>query len=463
MRRKFLDQIDAMIFSNKDILLKALESIASGVYLVNRQGVIVYWNRAAEQITGYSREEMVGNLCGQLPGEVCKDGFCGNGILSCRLFQNEDIERECRIEGKDGKAVYLLKSARLMKDENDGKVMGIVNLVDITRIKEADHEIRYLKSHLKPEKRLEKLVGDTPLMHKVFADIKLAAQSEASVLITGESGTGKELAAQAIHSLSSRRNNPFITANCCSLPETLLESDLFGHVRGAFTGAIRDKVGRLETADTGTIFIDEIGDLPLSLQIKLLRFMQSKTIERIGQNRVIKLDVRIISATNNDLTSLVENGSFREDLFYRINVFPIRMPSLRERKEDIPLLIEHFVKRFSRSTGKKVTGITKKTVDKLKKYHWPGNVRELENAIEHAFVRIQGNMISEYDLPQNVLQASSKFNPAAGSNNNSLSRSDILKALADNDWRRQDAARSLGISRVTLWKKMKYFHITRPE
>ncbi len=461
MKNSFWDKLNQEIIQGTQLLDTILESMASGVFLVNLKGMITYWNREAEKITGYNRNEILGRPCGDLPGEICGDGGCADGILCCGLFEEgELLGRECRITGKNGKQIILMKSARVVKDSRGRPFMGIVNLVDITKIKEANQEISILKSRLGSINTFENIVGDSPVMYRLFADLNLAAQSEASVLLTGESGTGKELAAEAIHSLSTRRNKPFVTVNCCSLPETLLESELFGHRKGAFTGAVENHVGRFEAANGGTVFIDEVGELNTVIQVKLLRFMQARTIERLGETTSRRLDLRIITATNQNLEELIREKKFREDLYYRINVFPITIPALKDRSVDIKLLVQHFMKKFAGRTGKTVRGIKQDTMEILENYSWPGNVRELENAIEHAFVKVQGDWIEIFDLPETILRAQKSslgFRMAAQAGD--LTRDQILEKLAENEWHRQQTANALGISRITLWKKMKSFGI----
>jgi two-component system, NtrC family, response regulator HydG len=461
METEFWGTLNKELIKSTGLMSTILESMATGVFLVNLDGTITFWNRAAERITGYNRNEIIGKPCGQLPGEVCSDGSCDNGILSCGLFTSEEpIERECRILGKDGRYIYLMKSARVVKDRNGRPFMGIVNLVDITRVKEVDQKIQFLKNRVFSGKQLHRLRGNTPVMHKIFSDIMLASRSDANVLISGESGTGKELAAQAIHTLGARKPNPFMHVNCCSIPETLLESELFGHMKGSFTGAHKNKAGRFEMADGGTLFIDEVGELTPNLQVKLLRFLQSRTFERIGSSKSKKIDVRIVCATNRELYEDVREGKFREDLYYRINVFPVRMPSLRERTDDIGLLVEHFILKHSVTTGKPVGCISQDALDKLKAYHWPGNVRELENAIEHAFVRTSGDQIEVFDLPENILNSFMESAPMA--DRSGLTDEKIRKMLSKHGWHREQTAHALGISRITLWKKMKKFGIDEP-
>jgi len=308
--------------------------------------------------------------------------------------------------------------------------------------------------------------------------IEMAADSIANVNISGESGTGKELVANAIHLLSSRKNKPFITVNCSALTETLLESELFGHVKGSFTGAYKDKIGKFEASGGGTIFLDEIGEISQMIQVKLLRVIQEKIIERVGGNKPVKVDMRIITATNKNLRELVNKGLFREDLFYRLNVFPIRMPSLRERMKDIPLLVDHFITRFNNQTGKHIKGLSEDAYRIIMDYNWPGNVRELENSIEHAFVVCNEKLIDIFDLPQDIRHASLSKpvlnyggSPDVFSNENHpaikqvafriITREQLENALYENQFNRKLTAEKLGVSTVSLWNKMKKFGLIK--
>ncbi len=317
-----------------------------------------------------------------------------------------------------------------------------------------------------------KIIGRDEKVRDIYRMIALAADSEVNVMITGESGTGKELVADAIHELSERKDRPFVKVNCAALSETLLESELFGHVKGAFTGAYKDKTGKFEQADGGTIFLDEIGEISPALQVKLLRVIQEKTIEKVGDNQPIRVNMRIVAATNQNLRERIKKNLFREDLFYRLNVFSIHMPPLRDRKLDIPLLSEYFVERFNRSTGKTVKGLSRQASQTLMEYPWPGNIRELQNAIEHAFVLVQGSLIETEDLPSEIryfmkaespttlTEASAKENENSGIQKTRggqlrISREKLRAALEKHDWNQTRTAEYLDISRVALWKKMK--------
>jgi len=318
----------------------------------------------------------------------------------------------------------------------------------------------------------KKIIGHDPAIEEIYRMISLAADSEVNVLIQGESGTGKELVADAIHELSERKNKPLVKVNCAALTETLLESELFGHVKGAFTDAYKDKTGKFEQANGGTIFLDEIAEISQSLQVKLLRVLQEKVIERVGDNKPIKVDMRIMAATNKDLRELIRNNVFREDLFYRLNVFNIKMPPLRERYLDIPLLIDYFVEKFNRTTSRSVKGLSKEAMKALLAYSWPGNIRELQNAIEHAFVLVRSGLIELTDLPEEIrkgnkepadkkdrdLSASVYYAEGFRKNKNrrlTINKEQLKGVLEMNDWNQTKTAEYLGISRVALWKKMK--------
>lgn len=326
------------------------------------------------------------------------------------------------------------------------------------------------------------IIGRQESLGIIFRMIELAADSVVNVVITGESGTGKELVADAIHAMSDRGGGPLVKVNCAALSESLLESELFGHVRGAFTGAVSDKEGKIEQARGGTLFLDEIAEISPAIQVKLLRVIQEKAIERVGGNKVIPVDMRIIAATNQDLTGLVRAGLFREDLYYRLHVFSIDMPPLRERQLDIPLLCDHFIRQFNTRTGKHVKGLSREALLQMMAYPWPGNIRELENAIEHAFVLIQGPVIASDDLPQAIRDFRTGQKPAGKEMSQPreemasavqgtqlsgpgrirrkgrqlpLSKAQLEEALAANGWNQTRTAEYLGISRVALWRKMK--------
>lgn len=355
--------------------------------------------------------------------------------------------------------------------ESEGRNLYLFNITDISD--EMDCITHSPGTFGRGEYQIrKKIIGNEEKIREIYRLISLAADAEVNVLIQGESGTGKELVADAIHELSARRGKPLIKVNCAAFPETLLESELFGHVKGAFTGAYKDKPGKFELADGGTIFLDEIGEISQAIQVKLLRVIQEKTIERIGDNKPLKVDMRIVAATNKNLRELISKDIFREDLFYRLNVFNVVMPPLRERHLDIPLLVDFFMEKFNKSTGKNVKGLSREAMKRMLDYRWPGNIRELQNAIEHAFVLVSSNVIELQDLPVEVL---SNQKPASDSKGHNLSASlyyaesfrknrngrlNITKeqlqgVLEMHDYNQSKTSEFLGISRVALWKKMK--------
>jgi len=366
-----------------------LESMADGVFTLDDKGKITSWNISMEHITGYTAEEATGKSCMLLNFTRCFSKSCPTGINECGIYTRGSVDSgECFLRHKEGYDIPVVKNARLVRDE-DNLVRGVVETVtDLTELKKARRKAEEANRRLGEIHKFDNIIGKSHAMQQVFSAIKAAAASEATVLLQGESGTGKELVAGAIHYNSDRYNMPFVTVSCSALSESLLESELFGHVKGAFTGAVRDRAGRFEEADGGTIFLDEIGEIRPFIQVKLLRVLQEREIERVGESKKRKIDIRIIAATNKDLYGLVNNGDFREDLYYRLKVFPINMPPLRTRKEDIPILISHFIDILNVKTGKQIKGVSQSTMRILMDYTWPGNVRELENAIEHAFFAV---------------------------------------------------------------------------
>jgi len=358
---------------------------------------------------------------------------------------------------KDGSYVHILKNAAILRDEA-GQVLGAVEtLTDISEIARRDEQIQQLSKLVDTIGDFQGMVGKSPVMQQVFDLTRKAAQSEAPVIIYGESGTGKELVAHAIHALGWRREGPFIPCNCAALNEALLESELFGHVKGAFTGAYTHRQGRFEAANRGDIFLDEVGDIPPAIQVKLLRVLETKQFERVGDHRSISVDVRIITATHRDLETLVSEGVFREDLFFRINVIPIHLPPLRERLDDIPLLVEHFIRHLRRRSGKEISGLTREAMKIFQDYPWPGNVRELKGALEYAFVVAEDGLITPEHLPPQLVspELSRQHLPETGAIRNADERMALVKALRQSHGNQSQAAALLGVSRVTVWHRMK--------
>ncbi len=440
---------------NHKYLMNVLESIRDGLMLMNPEGDIIYFNDAAEKITGYKREELIGQPCTVLDTDTCVILTESGRQRCCSLFEDGSVsDKKCRIRAKSGKTVYLLKNAVLLKNDKDEIIGAVESITDITSLYMKELELEELKQELRQHYWFMGLLGNSAPMHKLFDRIRNAATSDAPVLIYGESGTGKELVANAIHQLSSRKQGPFIKMNCASLSEHLMESELFGHKKGSFTGAISDRKGRFEAADKGSIFLDEIGDMPQSMQAKLLRVLEEKVIERVGEHKPVKADIRLISATNQNLQELVTEGSFRQDLMYRVNAIIIHAPPLRERLDDIPLLLNHYLKKITITNDKIIKGVSGPALETLKNYQWPGNVRQFINVLEHAAVTCRSDTIEVSDLPDYVFGHTGsvkKEQPAE--------KDQIKEALTIYKGNRTLAAKHLGISRVTLWKRIKDYNI----
>ncbi len=452
--------------ANPAILGDLVDEMAVGIFTVNAEGHFVAWSGGAERITGYSRAEVLGKPCELLEGNNCK-GFARltEMLQSPPPGPSGICNQECKLMAKDGHELYIHGNFRLIQAE-DGRVLGAVGTFsDLTSFMLANERIRVLEKQASAMQSFEKMVGQGPAMREVFRRIQLAADSDVTVLITGESGTGKELAAAAIHARSRRKEKPLLAVNCSAIPDALLESELFGHVRGAFTGAVSDKLGLFEAADGGTLFLDEIGDVSSAIQVKLLRTLQEHEIRRVGDSRNRKVDVRVVTATNKDLRQLVAENEVREDFFYRIHVFEIRMPPLRERTEDIPLLVDHFIRQLCHPQGRATEGITRDALQLLMDYSWPGNIRQLRNAIEHACVTVSGPQITYLDLPLELRGPHALNLPKIEqklSDKDRAERQRIVEALRTTQCNRTEAAKLLGYSRVTLWKKITRYAIQLP-
>ncbi len=441
---------------NPKFMINVFENMRDGLMIMDPEGNIIYFNEAAEKITEYSKEEVYGKPCSVLDTDTCVILTESGRQKCCSLFSGGVVhDKRCRIRTKSGKTVYLLKNAVLLKNDN-GEVIGAVeNITDITSLYMKELELEELKQEMRQYYWFMGLLGNSVPMHKLFDKIRNAATSDAAVLICGESGTGKELIANAVHQLSNRKDGPFVKMNCASLNEYLLESELFGHKKGSFTGAISDRKGRFEAADKGSIFLDEIGDMPHAMQVKLLRVLEEKVIERVGEHKPIKVDIRLISATHQDLHELISAGRFRQDLMYRVNSIIIHTPPLRERTEDIPLLVAHFLKKISITNDKVIKRVSSPALEVLGNYKWPGNVRQLVNAIEHAAITCKTDAIDVSDLPDYVFEEEK-----IEKNEQSGEKDKIHSALTMFKGNRTLAAKHLGISRVTLWKRIKDYNIT---
>jgi two-component system response regulator HydG len=441
---------------------KVIETLTEGLVVIDSRGTILALNHAMEEITGYRRDELLGHPCSLIRSDAC---FCeepSGALGSCCLFRNGESRRDkCALVKRNGSLVHVLRNAALLKDERSGETVGVETFTEIGEMVARERVMSRPRRELRGENGFQGMIGHSPVMLRFFSLLSSAAQSDAPVMILGESGTGKELVATALHRLGPRREEAFIKVNSAALQESLLESELFGHVKGAFTGADRTRIGRFEAAHRGDIFLDEVGDLPLATQVKLLRVLQEKVIERVGDHRPIPVDVRVISASNQDLARLRAEGRFRDDFFYRINVIPIHLPPLRQRREDIPLLVDAFVKRTRLKTRKLITGIEKGALDSLMAYSWPGNVRELINVIQHAFVLCHEGDIQPEHLPVLGQQEPARLlqMPERKTAPCQISRERLLDALAQTGGGKGEAARILGVSRVTLWKWMKRYDL----
>jgi transcriptional regulator with PAS, ATPase and Fis domain len=381
------------------------------------------------------------------------------GKYHCALFSQGGIKRgRCNLTRKDGGSVPVIKNAALLRDPSGEVMGGVETLTDLSAVAAKERELEDLRRRMGVSNSFQGILGASRPMLELFELIQAAAQSQAPVLILGESGTGKELVAEAIHNLSPRADKPFIKVNCAALNESLLESELFGHVRGAFTGADRDREGRFQAARGGDFFLDEVGDLPASTQVKLLRVLQENLVERVGDHKPIPVDVRVISATHRNLRAKVEEGVFRQDLFFRVAVIPIEVPSLRERKGDIPLLTEALVERLRDRTGRNIMGVDREALELLEAYNWPGNVRELINVLEYSFVVCKGREIKPEHLPREIRGEKKGAVKVRTRRPGGLSKTDqasVREALEKSGGNRTQAARLLGVSRVTLWKWLK--------
>jgi two-component system, NtrC family, response regulator HydG len=442
-----------------------VDTIQDGVMIVDTKGRITSVNRAFEHITGYRSKEIVGKSCDTLNCTSCEIARRQEDCHWCVMFKKGHLRKQkCSITRKDGQIVHILKNASVLKDGNHQVTGAVETMTDITDLVAKETQIESYRRELYAEDRSYGMIGVSASMQRVFELIANAAHSDAPVIIFGESGTGKEMVARAIHEAGSRNSKPFVKVNCAALNESLLESELFGHVKGAYTGAHRSREGRFEAAAGGDIFLDEIGDLPLSTQVKLLRVLEEKVVERVGDNRAIKVDGRIISATNRNLAALIAKGTFREDFYYRINVIPIHVPPLRKKIEDIPLLARSFFNRILLKSEKKIDGICKTAMDALVAYNWPGNVRELKSAFEFAFVSCPGGMIEAGHLPPQITENTAACNPGQGVPLGSLDdvkRHLLQDALERAKGNRSEAARILGISRTSVWKQIKKYSIDR--
>jgi PAS domain S-box-containing protein len=438
------DQVEMEKEKYRTDLETIFKSVQEGIVTVNSQMIVTRINESFEQICGVKREEIIGRRFSDFSSQ-CSKPCCR--ILQKVLRNQKEVKTrrvECIRKDQNRQMVVLTSSPLL--DRANNFTGAVLVMRDITR--ESDLECR-----LKQRQQFRNIIGKSDKMQEVYALLEDLLESDTTVLITGESGTGKEMVADALHYGGYRARKPFVKVNCSALTDSLLESELFGHVKGAFTGALQDKLGRFEIADGGSILLDEIGDISPRLQLKLLRVIQEKEFERVGESKSLKVDVRIMTSTNRNLRALVNMEKFRADLYYRLKVIELRLPPLRERVDDIPLLIAHFCKRFNKHFNRDIDGVSEDVKHILSDYPWPGNVRELEHALEHAFVICHGGFITIDHLPSEIKAYHHSKNPASAKNpSNDIQ--DILRALEKTAGNKAKAARLLGISRRTIYRKL---------
>jgi len=431
-----------------------LDSVNEGVFTVDQAWCITTFNRAAEQITGVSRKQAIGSRC----CDVFRASICEQNCALRRTMSEGKpvVNATAHIVNQAGQRVPIRISTALLFDDTGAVVGGVETFQDLTQVEQ-------LRKELESRYTFEDIVGRSPGMQRLFDILPQISESASTVLIEGPSGTGKELFARAIHNLSPRRKKPFIVVNCAALPDTLLESELFGHKAGAFTDARRDKPGRFELAHGGTVFLDEIGDISTAMQVRLLRVLQERQVTPLGGVQALPVDVRVVAATNKDLTELVRTGTFRDDLYYRIRVVYLKLPELRQRREDIPLLVNSLIAKFNRLQGKDIAGISDRVMARLMEHDYPGNVRELENIVEQAFVLCRGGLIDCEHIPPELRPSTTlereEPHPMSLA---AMERFLIKEALERRAGNRKEAARDLGISVSTLYRKTQASGIAAP-
>ncbi|MDP8240240.1 MAG: sigma 54-interacting transcriptional regulator [Candidatus Hatepunaea meridiana] len=454
--RDSIEEQSRELLDERNKLNAIFNSRMEGTFTVDKECIITTFNRSAERITGYRPEEAIGSKC----WEIFNSDYCDN---ECPYRKGEipasyktlTSMKELYITRKDGHKAPVRVSSAPLFNSDDERIGMVETFIDIS-------ELINLSSHLDNRFKFPHIIGRSKSMDKVYRLMDNVSRSNSNVLVTGESGTGKELVARAIHLNSNRRKGPFIALNCSAFVETLLESELFGHERGAFTGAVQTKHGRFELAQGGTLFLDEIGDISLPIQVKLLRVLETRKFERVGGIKTFEMDVRLIAATNKNMVAEMHTGRFREDFYYRINVINIHLPPLRERMDDLPLLLQNIIERNSTRFSKHIKGLSPQALTTLMSYNWPGNIRELENIVEYAFVMCQGEIIETEHLPENL------WNTSLQTDTNGFQRiltfkqteeSLITSALDKYQGHRGKTAEALGIDRATLWRKMKKYDL----
>ncbi len=428
------------------------DSIEEGVFTIDLDWCITSFNRAAEKITGIPREKAIGRPCLEIfCTNVCKTDCVLRKVLKTNI---PVVNMPVYIIRSDSKRIPISVNATILRDRKGHIIGGVETFRDLS-------DLSKLHKSFQKHYSFGNIVSKNKKMLEIFSTLFLISESDCTVLIEGATGTGKELLARAVHNNSPQKNGPFIPVNCGALPNTLIESELFGYKAGAFTDAKTDKPGRFELAQNGTIFLDEIGDIPRSLQNRLLRVLEENVYEPLGSVKAAKTNARIVAATNRELDKLVEEDKFREDLYFRINVMKLTLPELAKRKEDIPLLVDHFIQRFNCEKKKNILGITQEAMAALILYDWPGNIRELENAIEHAFVLCREDMIRLKHLPDELLSKINATFAATGTTMKEIEKNAIFQALQRNNWKRAVTAKELEINKNTLRRKIIRYGIER--
>ena len=427
------------------------DSLHEGLYSVDKNFRITGFNQVAEKITGFRREEVLGKFC----KNIMRTDRCREGCpLAYSLELKEDVRNyNLIIKNANDKAVPVKVNSAVFNSEDGQPVGGVVVFRTATDFDKAlngdSRRVEYAG-----------IIGQSAKMQEVYTLIEELAHSDAGVLVQGESGTGKELVANAIQATSQRKKKPYIKVNCSVFSHNLLASELFGHVKGAFTDAHKDRIGRFEMADGGTIFLDEIAETDQRIQLQLLRVLQEGTFERLGDSVTHSVNVRVIAATNLNIKEAIADGRFRDDLYYRLNVIPLFIPPLRERIDDVPFLIDHFLNKLAIKTGKKIDNIDESALDVLRDYDWPGNVRELENVIEYAHTRSQNGVITETKLPPALFENTKRILTGVPRQVEPVSEAGRIRAVLEEvHWNRSKAAEKLGMGRATLWRKMKQYHL----
>jgi len=438
------------LIDQKNKLDAIFNSNIEGTFTIDNEWNVTSFNTSAEKITGYKKSEAIGKKC----WDIFNSSLCRNGCHMEQTMQKGKpmIGNELEIMHKDGRKIPIRVNSGILVNNKNENIGAVETFIDIS-------EIKNLSEHLSDIFKYENIVGRNKEIKQIITVLESVSQTDSSVLVTGESGTGKELAARAIHINSPRKTGPFIAVNCSAFVESLIESELFGHEKGSFTGAIKTKIGKFELAKGGTLFLDEIGDLSLSVQTKFLRVLESREFERVGGNKTIKVEARIIAATNKHLSEEISSGRFREDLFYRINVINIHLPPLRERMDDLPLIVNHFIELFNKKFNKEIRQFSSQAFDILMEYEWPGNIRELENVIEHCFVLCNGKIIQVECLPKRLREQKKIILPSSNAIQKNgfkdVERELIISVLEKHNGNRSKAAKELNINPSTLWRKIK--------